>query len=84
MSRELANQRIDTPPALGARIRTARKAQGLTQADLAGIAGVGTRFISDLERGKETIRFGLTLHVVRLLGIDLYAISRDERREITP
>ncbi|MEP4523587.1 MAG: helix-turn-helix domain-containing protein, partial [Alloalcanivorax venustensis] len=43
---------VDSPEELGRRIRAARKAQGLTQVDLAEIAGVGPRFLSELERGK--------------------------------
>lgn len=35
------------------------------------IAGCGTRFISDLENGKETIQFGKTLDVASMLGLDL-------------
>ncbi len=67
---------IDSPAALGRRIRAARKAQGLTQVDLAEIAGVGPRFLSELERGKDTVRLGLTLRIARLVGIDLFAIPR--------
>lgn len=61
---------------LGRQIRTARKAQGLTQAQLAEIAGVGTRFVSELERGKETARLGLALELARLVGLDLLARPR--------
>ncbi|MCE6988614.1 helix-turn-helix domain-containing protein [Dyadobacter chenwenxiniae] len=34
-----------------------RKAVGLTQEELAFKAGVGLRFIRDLEQGKKTLRF---------------------------
>jgi predicted transcriptional regulator len=37
----------------------ARKALGLTQADLALAAGVGLRFVVELEAGKPTVRLGL-------------------------
>lgn len=60
----------------GQQIRKARKAQGLTQAELASIAGVGTRFVSELERGKETARLGLALDLARLVGVDLTAQPR--------
>jgi y4mF family transcriptional regulator len=56
---------------LGAAVRTGRKAQGLTQQQFADIAGVGVRFLSELERGKETAEVGLVLHVVQLAGFDL-------------
>lgn len=62
---------------LGRQIRAARKAQGLTQAQLAEIAGVGTRFVSELERGKDTAQLGLALELARLVGIDLVARPRN-------
>ena len=61
---------VDSPEELGRRIRAARKAQGLTQVDLAEIAGVGPRFLSELERGKDTVRLGLALKIARLVGLD--------------
>ena len=67
---------VHSPEELGRRIRAARKAQGLTQVDLAEIAGVGPRFLSELERGKDTVRLGLTIRIARLVGIDLFAIPR--------
>ena len=67
---------VDSPEELGRRIRAARKAQGLTQVDLAEIAGVGPRFLSELERGKDTVRLGLGLKIARLVGLDLYAVPR--------
>lgn len=56
---------------IGRQIRTARKAQNLTQPDLALIANVGVRFIVDLESGKETCQLGLALGVMRALGMRL-------------
>ena len=41
---------------IGKFVQERRKAAGLTQRELAELAGVGTRFISDLERGKSTVR----------------------------
>lgn len=67
---------VDSPEELGRRIRAARKAQGLTQVDLAEIAGVGPRFLSELERGKDTVRLGLALKIARLVGLDLFAVPR--------
>lgn len=56
---------------MGARIREARKAQGLTQADLAGASGVGVRFVVDLEAGKPTCELEKALRVARMLGLRL-------------
>lgn len=52
----------------GAFIRATRKAQGLRQDELAGVAGVGIRFIVDLEAGKPTAQLGKALQVLRALG----------------
>jgi len=56
---------------IGEQIRSTRKAQGLTQPDLALMANVGVRFIVDMESGKETCQLGLTLRVLQTLGINL-------------
>ena len=70
------NPTIRTPLDLGRQIRLARKAQGLTQAELAEVAGVGVRFVSELERGKSSAQLGLALELARLAGVDLFAQPR--------
>lgn len=52
-------------------IAETRKAQGLTQKDVALACNVGIRFIVDLENGKETCQIGKALKIVRMLGIKL-------------
>ena len=54
---------------VGSIIRKARKAQGLTQTQLAGLTNTGVRLISELERGKPTIRLCLALKVAEGLGL---------------
>lgn len=56
---------------LGVLIQTARKEQGMTQIDVAGLAGFGNRFIVDLEKGKETIQMQKAMDVLALLGLEL-------------
>jgi HTH-type transcriptional regulator/antitoxin HipB len=53
---------------LCAALRAARKRIGLTQSDLALAAGVGVRFIVDLEGGKPTVRLEQVLRVIDSLG----------------
>lgn len=53
-------------------VRTARKAAGLRQDELAGVAGVGTRFVVELEGGKPTLQFGKVLAVLAALGLTLH------------
>lgn len=59
---------IDSAQSLGAALRAARKHLGLTQSDLALAAGVGLRFIVDLEAGKPTVRLEQVLRVIDALG----------------
>ena len=56
---------------LGRAIRNAREAMKLRQAEAALLCGVGVRFLSDLENGKETARLGQTLKVINGLGLAL-------------
>lgn len=60
-----------TPNQFGETIRNARRALGLRQDELAGAAGVGLRFIVDLEAGKPTAQLGKALAVLDALGCDL-------------
>jgi y4mF family transcriptional regulator len=70
---------------IGRTIRRARKAQGLKQADLAGLANVGTRFVIELEAGKPTIQMGKAIKVLETLGCRLTVVSPPElRREDKP
>ncbi|MFM7469359.1 MAG: helix-turn-helix domain-containing protein [Vampirovibrionales bacterium] len=64
---------IQSSEGLGSLVRQARKYQHLTLEDVAGLTGLGTRFISELERGKTTAQLEKTLLVLRVLGIPLYA-----------
>jgi len=54
---------------IGKTIRKVRKAQGLTQSELAMTANTAVRFISELENGKATCEIGKALQVVQSLGI---------------
>ncbi|MDL2286357.1 helix-turn-helix transcriptional regulator [Desulfococcaceae bacterium OttesenSCG-928-F15] len=59
---------INNPAELGAFIRKNRKFLKLTQPQLALAAGVGVRFIVELEAGKPTVRLENVLRVVQALG----------------
>ena len=62
---------IRSPQQLGAALRNARKQLALTQPRLALAAGVGVRFIVDLEAGKPTLRLENVLRVIDALGGEL-------------
>lgn len=59
----------DSPLSIGAAVRQARRTHGLTQTQLAGLAGTGLRFISELERGKPSVALDKTLAVLAVLGL---------------
>ena len=63
------NRAFRSTDELGQAIRAERKAQGLTQGDLAAACGVSLRFISDLERGRASAGVGRVLHVLNMLGL---------------
>ena len=62
---------IRTAQQLGDALRAARKQLGLTQPQLALAAGVGVRFIVDLEAGKSTVQLQQVLRVIDVLGGEL-------------
>ena len=56
---------------LGALVRKTRKAQGLTQEQLAAICGVGLRFLRELEGGKDSCHIGKAFLILRMLGLEI-------------
>lgn len=74
------------PATVGDALRAARKQLGLTQPQLALAAGVGVRFIVDLEAGKPTVRLENVLRVIDALGGELQlgglpAVEADQASE---
>jgi y4mF family transcriptional regulator len=61
-------------------IKEKRKELSLTQEDLADRAGVGLRFIRELEQGKETLRIDKINQVLSLFGYKLIP-GREEYEE---
>lgn len=64
---------------ISSQIRTRRKSLGFTQAECAAFCGVGIRFLSELENGKESIHLGKTLHVLKMLGLNLQLLENGAR-----
>jgi len=55
-------------------VKDKRNAAKLTQPELAEKAGVGLRFIRDLEQGKETLRLDKVNQVLQLFGYQVGAV----------
>ena len=68
--------KISTPAALGKLVRRKRKESGSDQVGAAGLAGVGVRFLSELERGKPTAELGKVLKVLERLGLEIWILPR--------
>lgn len=66
-----STEMVSTTKRLGQLVRAVRKEQGLTQLDVAGLAGLSNRFVIDLERGKETLQMQKALDVLSLLGLEV-------------
>jgi y4mF family transcriptional regulator len=76
---------IRSPQQLGSALRAARKQLELTQPQLALAAGVGVRFIVDLEAGKPSLRLENVLRVIDALGGEIQlsglpAVATEDRR----
>ena len=60
---------------IGKLVQSERKRQGITQLQLAGLAGTGIRLISDIENGKETVQVQKLLKVLHTLGLGVFIFS---------
>lgn len=61
-------------------VKTKRKQLKLTQEELAGISGVGMRFLVELEGGKkETLQVGKIQQVLKRLGLTLQIDEKSKK-----
>ena len=63
--------RVESAAALGQAAKAKRLRLGMTQAEVALVAGVGVRFIGELEAGKPSLQLERAVQVVRALGFEL-------------
>ena len=59
-------------------IKEKRKQLNLTQPELAERAGVGLRFVRELEQGKQTVQLDKVNHVLALFGSELGVIRKTD------
>jgi len=69
-----------SPATIGQYVRERRKAAGLSQRALGELAGVGTRFVGELERDKPTVRVDAVNKVLTVFGKQLGLV--DAPREV--
>lgn len=63
-------------------VKTRRNQLGLTQKDLAERAGVGLRFIRDLEQGKESLQLDKVNQILVLFGHKMAPVKIEDRDEL--
>lgn len=56
---------------IGTLIRDTRQALGMRQDELASVAGLSTRTLSDIENGKASAQIALVLKALEALGIEM-------------
>lgn len=59
-------------------LKQKRKQHGLSQVELAARAGVGLRFVREMEQGKETLRMDKVNDVLALFGEVLGPVKTSE------
>ena len=63
-------------------VKNRREQLGLTQQELADRAGVGLRFVRDLEQGKESLRLDKVNQVLALFGHKMGPVKIEDRDEL--
>ena len=67
--------------AIGKLVRERRRANRLTQRGLGELAGVGLRLVSELERGKPTLRMDAVNRVLAVFGLTLGPVQAPRTEE---
>lgn len=62
---------ISTMKELGALLCEVRKSSKVTQGTIAGMANWGSRFVSDVENGKPTVRAQMLFDLIGWLGLEI-------------
>jgi y4mF family transcriptional regulator len=62
-------------------VKVKRKAVNLTQPELAAKAGVGLRFLRELEQGKQSLRLDKVNQVLRLFGHEVGPVPANKENE---
>lgn len=59
------------PGQFGEAVRRFRKRRGLTQQQVADMAGCSLMYVSNLERGKATAELGIALRILDVLDVEV-------------
>ena len=58
-------------------VKAMRKEYNLTQVDLSEKAGVGLRFVRELEQGKQTLRIDKVNQILNLFGSEVGVVNKN-------
>jgi HTH-type transcriptional regulator / antitoxin HipB len=75
---------VHNPAELGQYLRDHRREQSTTIRDTSHFVSLGERFISEIERGKQTAFFDKTLQYLDLLGLSLHIYPRNTLKILSP
>ena len=67
---------VPDPAAIGMLIRARRRESGLTLQEVSDGTGLSMSFVHAVEHGKTTAEIGKVLHLMAMLGIDLFGRPR--------
>ncbi len=76
------NPQLRTCDELGAAVRSARTASGLTLEEAALAVSIAKQTLGDLEAGKPTVGLGIALRVAQALGVSLFIAPAGEADQI--
>lgn len=65
------NDRAERSAGFFSEVRARRRTLGLTQQEVADLAGVSVRFVHTVEKGKPSLRLDRLLQVLEVLGLGL-------------
>jgi hypothetical protein len=75
---------IHNPTDLGRLASQTRSELGLRQSDVHAHTKLATRFIGEVEHGKETAQIGKVMDMLECLGLELVIRSRSEETKVNP
>lgn len=77
MHNKPASSIVKEPKEIGQLLRRLRKESKLTQQEAAAMCKVGTRFLSELENGKQSLHLGKVLKVLWAFGLVVILKRKD-------
>lgn len=68
---------VQNPADLSRTVKGRRKNLKLTQVECASFCGVGVRFFSELENGKQSLHLGKVMQVLKMLGLKMQILENE-------